>query len=151
MPAAYAERARFDLSSPRAICLQFATCDRVLQRGDKSNRSHSCMIYGKYASSDANRGQLAFVARALARRFAIAFGDLPSELRSSAHAPHLDNQTWQMNSQQARVENAPESAARREGAKRGEAGRKDPHKSRWPHFCVRRSRLRETPPSGRLT
>ena len=103
MPAAYAERARFDLSSTRAICLQFATCDRVLQRMRRRTK------FG---------GQVAI----------------------------QDSQTWQINSQQARVENVPESAARREGAKRGEAGRKDPHKSSWPHFCVRRSRLRETTP-----
>ena len=40
------------------------------------------------------------------------------------------------------VENAPESAARREGAKRGEAGRKDLHKSRRSLFCVSQSDLR---------
>ena len=39
---------------------------------------------------------------------------------------------------------AEESAAFEvKGAKRGEAGRKDPHKSRRLRLCVRRSRLRE--------
>ena len=48
----------------------------------------------------------------------------------------------------ARVENAPKmsEANRREGAKRGEAGLKAPHKSGRALVCVRRSRLRETPP-----
>jgi len=34
-----------------------------------------------------DRDLFAFVAQALARRFAIAFGDLPSELCSTVHEP----------------------------------------------------------------
>ena len=46
--------------------------------------------------------------------------------------------------QWARVENAPKmsEANRREGAKRGEAGRKDPHKSESVALCVWQCHLR---------
>ena len=57
----------------------------------------------------------------------------------------MESQNVVKRGQWARVENAPKmsEANRREGAKRGEAGRKDPHKSRRPHFCVCRRHLRK--------
>ena len=63
--------ARFDYPS---VARRQMRAGRVTRLGMRTYRSHARMR------------PIRFVARALARRFAIAFGDQSSELRSSAHA-----------------------------------------------------------------
>ena len=124
MPSAYAKRDQFDLSSTRAIYQQFATCGPGVAAHAPKN------VVRRTGRRRRSRSDAQAPARQIESVSSVhdygkyAFPSVQRGQLAFVAALPLDGQIWQINSQRARVDD----------------------KSSWSHFCVRRSRLRETPP-----